>query len=92
MSTNSLCRALFLTILFPKIIARGRKWYTSAGVVLTPAEQDPLLAPLPVEASAFEPHPISGGGDDGAEEPARIPKPTDKAHGSHFDLAFLRWR
>ncbi|KAJ6546050.1 hypothetical protein DFH09DRAFT_1367492 [Mycena vulgaris] len=45
---------------------------------------------LPVAASAFEPANLAAA-DGAPEEPPLVPRAADPAHGSHFDLAFLRW-
>ncbi|KAF7349999.1 hypothetical protein MVEN_01301400 [Mycena venus] len=44
---------------------------------------------LPTDASAFEP--LLASADGATEEPPLIPAAADKAHGSGFDLAFVRW-
>lgn len=105
MSLNSLCRALFLTLLFPRIIASGRIWFSPAPPTPPLASETsssipsptptivsttgPLSA-LPTSAEDFEPSALLGE----VEEPVNVPvamKPTDKAHGSGFDLSFLKW-
>jgi hypothetical protein len=99
MSLNSASRALFLTLVFPRIVARGRRWYsakrssTSAGPSSTssPSPTPTLIDPdeLPITAEAFEP--VSGLQE--VEEPVNVPvsmAPTDAANGSAFDLVFLK--
>ncbi|KAJ7458488.1 hypothetical protein FB451DRAFT_1097610, partial [Mycena latifolia] len=77
MSSNALSRAAFLTLAFPRIIARGRKFLLrrTATPAVPPAEID----------GALEGHatPVT-------EPPAPLPS-GDKPHGSAFDLAFLRY-
>ncbi|KAJ7441928.1 hypothetical protein B0H11DRAFT_2095206 [Mycena galericulata] len=45
---------------------------------------------LPTDASAFEPTTLVSV-DGATEDPPLLPPATDTAHGSGFDLAFLRW-
>ncbi|KAL8279700.1 hypothetical protein RQP46_008013 [Phenoliferia psychrophenolica] len=84
LSTNATVRAVFLTALFPRIIARGRLWYTSRSAgALPPGVQTP---PLGTHAEDFEPPSVTGE----ATEPILPPSPTDQDHGSQFDLLFVR--
>jgi hypothetical protein len=53
-----------------------------------PAKDSQAAPGLPTDASAFEGVASVNGA---AEEPPIIPAAVDKAHGSGFDLAFLRW-
>ncbi|KAJ7912124.1 hypothetical protein B0H13DRAFT_2660272 [Mycena leptocephala] len=53
-----------------------------------PAKDSQTAPGLPTDASAFEGVASVNGA---AEEPPIIPAAVDKAHGSGFDLAFLRW-
>ncbi|KAJ7876617.1 hypothetical protein B0H13DRAFT_2054976 [Mycena leptocephala] len=55
---------------------------------LAPAKDSQRVPGLPTDASAFEGVASVNGA---AEEPPIIPAAVDKAHGSGFDLAFLRW-
>lgn len=86
MSTTAIIRAVFLTLMFPRIIAAGRKWYGRKSAISTedakhlgdrddhvPAAQVP--APAGVAAASTQTLPV---------------KATDEVHGSHFDLAFVR--
>lgn len=99
MSLNSASRALFLTLAFPRIIASGRRWYavrrtatpTSLSSTTTPSPTPTLIdaGELPSTAEAFEP----ASGLQELEEPVNLPismAPTDAAHGSAFDLIFLK--
>lgn len=89
MSTTSISRALFLTLAFPRIIKRGRQYFTkpSASPPSSPAEPATLDDnPIPTAPDMFEPATAIPE----TQEPTPVPKPTDVAHGSHFDLAFLR--
>ncbi|KAJ7859186.1 hypothetical protein B0H14DRAFT_2747401 [Mycena olivaceomarginata] len=95
MSGNALSRAAFLTLAFPKIIAYGRKWLikpTAAGSpVLSPAEDD--VAGLPTDPRSLEPHEVTSG-ESATESPVNLQDampPTNKSHGSAFDLEFLRY-
>ncbi|KAJ7601854.1 hypothetical protein DFH06DRAFT_1260101 [Mycena polygramma] len=57
----------------------------------TPATaKDPDANAFPTDASAFEPTTLASA-DGATEEPPLVPAGTDKAHGSGFDLAFVRW-
>ncbi|KAJ6567545.1 major facilitator superfamily domain-containing protein [Mycena sp. CBHHK59/15] len=100
MSTNALSRAVFLTFIFPQIISHGRKWFSpspAAASPISPGTPPPKCTPntagLPVEASAFEPSPLTSA-DGAPEDPVNLADAmpaTDTNHGSKFDLAFLRW-
>lgn len=85
MSSNSLLRALFLTVLFPRIIASGRKLYTSSSKPSTPTSTPPIES-IPTSISSFEPLPIT----QEIQEPIQLPSLTNLTHGSQFDLVFLR--
>lgn len=80
-------RAVFLSVVFPRIISAGRRMLAARAAASTPVPsawaEDPDDPSNPVQA----PPPESGGGPR-TETPAA---PTDKAHGSQFDLYFLRW-
>ncbi|KAJ7026359.1 hypothetical protein C8F04DRAFT_1045633 [Mycena alexandri] len=95
MSSNALSRAAFLTLAFPRIIAHGRKLSSqptaAVSPVLPPGEGD--TAGLPTELSSFEPYEATSP-ETVTESPVNLQKampPTDKKHGSAFDLAFLRY-
>ncbi|KAJ7325779.1 hypothetical protein DFH08DRAFT_1085029 [Mycena albidolilacea] len=95
MSGNALSRAAFLTLAFPKIITYGRKCLTKPTVagspVLSPAEDD--VAGLPTDPRSLEPHEVTSG-ESAIENPVNLQDampPTDKSHGSAFDLEFLRY-
>lgn len=82
MSMNSLLRALFLTIFFPRIIASGRKLYTPKNISPPPT---PPIQPIPTTIESFEPLPLLE-----TQEPIIPPSTTTALHGAHFDLVFLR--
>jgi hypothetical protein len=84
MSANALSRALFLTLAFPRIIASGRKWYTTSS---EPPPETHIVDRPPTSTVAHEGQTVTGE----AEEPALPPEPTDVDHGSQFDLVFVRW-
>ncbi|CAK5269011.1 unnamed protein product [Mycena citricolor] len=94
MSLHSFSRALFLTFIFPKIIAFGRKWFSPTPPIPSDLEETPEesstskpLAVLPTDATTFEPS-----ADGSPETPdLAVPEATDIKHGSVFDLTFLRW-
>ncbi|CAK5270104.1 unnamed protein product [Mycena citricolor] len=94
MSLHSLSRALFLTFIFPRIIASGRKWFSPTPSTPSDLEERPgetstnkTLAVLPTDATSFEPS-----ADGSSETPdLAVPEATDIKHGSVFDLTFLRW-
>jgi hypothetical protein len=108
MSGNALSRAAFLTLAFPRIIARGRKFFSQPTTrpvsVLPPAETrnashttghstKPSTAGLPTEPSSLEPYEANSG-ESVTESPVNLQSampPTDRRHGSAFDLAFLRY-
>ncbi|KAI5480150.1 hypothetical protein MNV49_001811 [Pseudohyphozyma bogoriensis] len=81
LSANSLSRALFLTLLFPRIIAWGRKLYTTSTTPTPPSEIHIPTAPADIDPST----------QPDAEEPALPPPMTDVGHGAQFDLVFVRW-
>ncbi|KAL1405594.1 hypothetical protein Q8F55_009233 [Vanrija albida] len=90
MSCTQLVQAGFLSLAFPRIIAAGRRWYAS------PA------APSPPPSSASSTRTLTDPVDPTDPDQAELPdaagaplldepqQPTDAAHGSAFDLAFLR--
>ncbi|KAJ7278385.1 hypothetical protein C8J57DRAFT_1306813 [Mycena rebaudengoi] len=93
MSGNALSRAAFLTLAFPGIIARGRKWLSSSPIVAStslPQSQN-VAAGLPTETSSYEVAPGDAATTDGPVSIQDIMPPTDEKHGSAFDLEFLRW-
>lgn len=73
-------RAFFLSILFPRIIASGRRW-------ISPSHSPPPLQPQIEENEPIEGHPTT------LLPPATEPieQPTDTQHGSRFDLYFLQF-
>jgi MFS family permease len=83
MSFNSVVRGLFLSFVFPRIISRGREWYSDHGQTPCPdAGQNAHIPTAPVE---FEPiHALEA-----EQEPPTIPLPTSPKQGSAFDLVFL---
>ncbi|KAJ6564737.1 hypothetical protein B0H19DRAFT_1141835 [Mycena capillaripes] len=92
MSSNALSRAAFLTLAFPRLIAWGRKWLSEpaavASPVVPPAEND--TAGQPTEPSSLEPY-EAGPVTQSPVNLQEVMPPTDKKHGSAFDLAFLRY-
>lgn len=90
MSANSLIRAFFLTLFFPRIITYGRSFYTY--VKLPPSPPSPaatiptLSQQLPTTPLPFAPLPVILS----AEEPTVVIAPTTQSKGSQFDLVFLR--
>lgn len=80
MSVTAAVRALFLVGLFPKIIARGRKWYAR-----------PLSSEDVKHLGDRDDHTPAGTVPTAVPNQTLPPKPTDEGHGSHFDLAFVRW-
>jgi hypothetical protein len=92
MSGNLGVRAIFLIFMFPRIIAAGRKWWTSKSTRTPPEPKKPseLIAPdhLPTSPEEFDrPAGLQ------AEEEPEILQPADQEDRSacHFDLFFLRW-
>jgi hypothetical protein len=73
-------RAFFLSILFPRIIASGRKWLSPTHSPIPP--QDPIEEPDPIEGHPSNLLPPTS-------EP--VEQPTDTQHGSAFDLLFLQF-
>jgi hypothetical protein len=88
---------MFLTFMFPKIVAYGRKWFSTSSTLSksppTPPVKSTNSAGLPLDASAFQPVTLTSG-DGAVEDPVNIQDvmpPIEQKHGSGFDLAFLRW-
>ncbi|KAK1774365.1 major facilitator superfamily domain-containing protein [Copromyces sp. CBS 386.78] len=92
MSEFALMRAVFLIVLFPRIISYGRKWYAkrqskrqprreSISDARDPATQGLLIQPEQLEAPM---------GTHAEEEPMMTQPPTE-TEDTHFDLFFLRW-
>lgn len=79
MAANSLIPGLFLTLIFPKIIACGRKWYSTTSVPLSPI---PEVTPTALED--YEPQVSEG------EEPTPALPLIDVLQGARFDLLFAR--
>jgi len=93
MSVASLSRAAFLTLLFPRIIASGREWYSSTHkpTSATLRQQSPSQLPsdLPDSFGEIEPNqPLLQ--TESVQEPTKPPPPTERQYGSAFDLTFLR--
>ncbi|KAK4699908.1 hypothetical protein P7C70_g6346, partial [Phenoliferia sp. Uapishka_3] len=84
LSFNAGIRGCFLMFIFPRIISAGRVWYTSLSPPVLPPS--PPTPPLGTHVEDFEPTSVMGE----ATEPVLPPKPTDVAHGSQFDLLFVR--
>lgn len=76
-------RAFFLSILFPRIIASGRKWLSPLPTQTT--TQSPLESPIE-ELDPIEGHPSNLLPT--TTEP--VEQPTSISHGSIFDLYFLQ--
>ncbi|KAJ7153931.1 hypothetical protein C8R43DRAFT_1235320 [Mycena crocata] len=78
MSANALSRAAFLTLAFPRIIARGRAWFVrqeqGPGRTKTSGADDAAVESV-----------------DGERDTNTGRKPRGETHGSAFDLAFLRY-
>ncbi|KAK3396899.1 major facilitator superfamily domain-containing protein [Sordaria brevicollis] len=93
MSEFAMMRAVFLILLFPKIISYGRKWYAkrqsnhqhprrdSISDERDPATQGLLIQPEQLEAPM---------GTHAEEEPM-MTQPGTETEDTHFDLFFLRW-
>ncbi|KAK7998457.1 FK506-binding protein 1 [Apiospora arundinis] len=90
MAGNALMRAFFLIVLFPRIIAAGRKWFARHAVKGLRSKRDPETPPeIPTDPGQFD-APSAGQGE---EEPVipEIPDPRIEKLASQFDLFFLRW-
>ncbi|KAI1811956.1 major facilitator superfamily transporter [Poronia punctata] len=88
MSVNCLVRGLFLMFVFPRIIARGRKFYkTDDESHPETSPESPSPSPLPTEPRDIDPVPAIVADQ---EEPTKPPKPATVTEGAGFDLFFLR--
>ncbi|KAK8059075.1 major facilitator superfamily transporter protein [Apiospora saccharicola] len=105
MAGNALMRAFFLIVIFPRIIAAGRKWFARSAILdqrknnntanQNSSSGDPETPPtmgeiIPTDPRQFE-IPSAGQAE---EEPVAMPEITDPAIeklASQFDLLFLRW-
>ncbi|GAA6039944.1 hypothetical protein JCM8097_002633 [Rhodosporidiobolus ruineniae] len=89
MALASLSRAGFLSLVFPRIIAAGRRWYSPSSTTSPPPSPPPEPAHIPTTAAEIEPlEPVLQ--TDQVVQPAPIPPPATETRGSHFDLVFLR--
>lgn len=91
MSGFAVMRALFLILLFPRIINRGRRWYLARHPELPrppprDADAEPAVAELPTHPEELE-APIGSHAED---EPAGA-ESAGEDEGTGFDLFFLRW-
>ncbi|GAA6039943.1 hypothetical protein JCM8097_002632 [Rhodosporidiobolus ruineniae] len=85
----SISRATFLSFLFPRIIAAGRRWYSPSPTISPAPSPPPEPVHIPTTAAEIAPlEPIQQ--TDQVVEPASIPPSTTETRGSHFDLVFLR--
>ncbi|KAK4686960.1 hypothetical protein P7C73_g3162, partial [Tremellales sp. Uapishka_1] len=90
LSLTLLVKAFFLSICFPRIIKHGRRWMSSASMPeVTVSSCTPSLSGqehLDDPAQAPPATPLIAN-----EEPhQKLPSPTDRPHGSAFDLLFLQ--
>ena len=92
MSEFALMRAVFLIVLFPRIISYGRKWYAKRQTKKQPRresisdERDPETQGLLIQPEQLE----APMGTHAEEEPMMTQPPTE-TEDTHFDLFFLRW-
>lgn len=97
MSITSLSRAVFLTLIFPKIISKGRKLFSVPTLPPSLPPSRPVSmykGAIPDDPVQYEPY-LVWGLDEGYhfQEPLDlnvIMKPIDNKHGRAFDLTFLR--
>ena len=87
-----LMKAFFLSLLFPAIIKRGRRWLTPASTDSATSTRPP--SPSSSRTAAEHPEdPVQAAEPSVVSSPPNIqaPQPTDEKHGSLWDLYFLRW-
>ncbi|GAA5858678.1 hypothetical protein JCM8547_001417 [Rhodosporidiobolus lusitaniae] len=92
MTLTSLSRAVFLTVLFPRIIASGRRWYSPSSAV-SQLPTDPAAASeehLPAPFAEIEPVEPLVGVDPLAEAAPPAADSTAGMPGIGWDLVFLR--
>ncbi|KAI0407570.1 major facilitator superfamily transporter [Xylaria palmicola] len=85
---NSMIRGLFLLLIFPEIITRGRVWYNGG------AQRDKGTDRSPDGDGAIPTHPEDFAVAEGGEvpqEPVQSPDPDEEDSGTEFDLLFVRW-
>lgn len=99
MAGNALMRAFFLIVIFPRIIAAGRKWFAHSATIQKKNQtaqtnhddpETPTTGEIPTDPRQFE-APSAGQAE---EEPVAMPEVPDPAMeklASQFDLLFLRW-
>lgn len=94
MSCTQLVQAGFLSLAFPRIIAAGRRWYAAPAhkPCIAPSSASSASSTRTLTDDAVDPaNPDQAELDAaGSTLPDTPAKPTDAAHGSAFDLAFLR--
>lgn len=92
MSEFALMRAVFLIVLFPRIISSGRKWYAKRQSKRQPRresmsdQRDPATQGLLIQPDQLE-APMGTL----AEEEPMVTQPPTETEDTHFDLFFLRW-
>jgi hypothetical protein len=87
MSGNAFIRALFLIIIFPRLIDLGRKWFASSAKKPSNTAQ-----PHEIDRSILADSAATNGPRDGqSEEEAILPGVTIDKSACQFDLFFLRW-
>lgn len=96
LSLTLFVRAFFLSVLFPRIISRGRAWLSGTSSTTTsPAPtvpSSPTLSPTPtLTEHPDDPDEAEISDAVGAPVYDTAPKLVDVQHGSTFDLLFLRY-
>jgi hypothetical protein len=90
MTLTAFSRAAFLTLLFPRIISAGRRWYSSNDSTgpSSPDAKPASSEPLPTSFADLEP--MEPAGIETVQEPTPPPPPATETTGRNFDLVFLR--
>ncbi|KAK8079372.1 hypothetical protein PG997_007190 [Apiospora hydei] len=91
MAGNALMRAFFLIVIFPRIIAAGRKWFARSATKNMTTQCDPETpGDIPTDPRQFE-APSAGQSEEEPVALAEITDPVIEKLASQFDLLFLRW-
>ncbi|KAI1262618.1 major facilitator superfamily transporter [Xylariaceae sp. FL1019] len=81
-------RGLFLLLIFPKIISKGRSWFNAPPEPQHTTSHEVDHDTLPTSPGEFT---TTEAGLEVAQEPVQAPEPDEEDSGTGFDLLFVRW-